>query len=247
MSGRSSFIRLGWPKGRARRTSRSGVGRVALLALCAACLAAQAISGLVATEIKGVSRDATGRADQGGALGLGHAVEPAEVGNLQPGGARAFWLPHGHARRRRVLGGGWPRPRLGQVFCEWRGRVRPQEDAAFLGGGVLRRGARCAGGALGGGAVLRRKDSVFSLSERKLLWFWLGASLISLLLAYGRFAPFLPGGLCAALLLHDSQSRSSSFACSLLPRWCCSLTGLTAYGAGTCSRRDQVPRPTGPG
>ena len=37
---------------------------------------------------------------------------------------------------------------------------------------------------------MRRKDSVFSLLQRKLLWFWLGVSLISLLLAYGRFAPF---------------------------------------------------------
>ena len=37
---------------------------------------------------------------------------------------------------------------------------------------------------------LRRKDSIFSLPQRKLLWFWLGISLISLLLAYGRFAPF---------------------------------------------------------
>jgi hypothetical protein len=38
--------------------------------------------------------------------------------------------------------------------------------------------------------ALRRKDSVFSLPERKLLWFLMGAIVIALLLAYGRFAPF---------------------------------------------------------
>ena len=65
---------------------------------------------------QGRERDTTGCADQAGALGLGHAVEPAEAGDLQPGGARAFRLPHGHARRGRVLGGGRPRRRLGQVF-----------------------------------------------------------------------------------------------------------------------------------
>ncbi|HWX22484.1 MAG TPA: polysaccharide biosynthesis/export family protein [Candidatus Binatia bacterium] len=37
---------------------------------------------------------------------------------------------------------------------------------------------------------LRRQSSVFNLSQRKLLWFWLGIIVVSLLLAFGRFAPF---------------------------------------------------------
>jgi hypothetical protein len=36
----------------------------------------------------------------------------------------------------------------------------------------------------------RKKDSVFSMTERKLIWFWLVVAVISLLFAYGRFAPF---------------------------------------------------------
>jgi hypothetical protein len=40
------------------------------------------------------------------------------------------------------------------------------------------------------GESLRRKDSAFELSRRKWIWFWAGLGLISLLLAYGRFAPF---------------------------------------------------------
>jgi hypothetical protein len=38
--------------------------------------------------------------------------------------------------------------------------------------------------------MLRRKESVFNLSQRKWLWFWLGVVIISTLLAFGRYAPF---------------------------------------------------------
>jgi len=38
--------------------------------------------------------------------------------------------------------------------------------------------------------ALRKKDSVFTLSERKLLWFWSAAAIVCLLFAFGRFAPF---------------------------------------------------------
>ena len=37
---------------------------------------------------------------------------------------------------------------------------------------------------------LRRRDSVFAQSQRRLIWFWAVVSIGSLLLAYGRFAPF---------------------------------------------------------
>src|SRR5262249_6577199 len=37
---------------------------------------------------------------------------------------------------------------------------------------------------------LRKKDSAFTLTERRFLWFWLIAAGLSLLFAFGRFAPF---------------------------------------------------------
>jgi len=37
---------------------------------------------------------------------------------------------------------------------------------------------------------LRGKDSIFNPSERKWLWFWLAVAFVSLLFAFGRFAPF---------------------------------------------------------
>jgi len=37
---------------------------------------------------------------------------------------------------------------------------------------------------------LRKKDSVFTLMQRKFIWFWAGAAFISVLLEFGRYAPF---------------------------------------------------------
>src|SRR5579862_6696048 len=37
---------------------------------------------------------------------------------------------------------------------------------------------------------LRRQNSVFSTTHRRFLWFWTGVLIVSLLLAFGRFAPF---------------------------------------------------------
>jgi len=41
-----------------------------------------------------------------------------------------------------------------------------------------------------GWQALRRRDSVFSMEQRRWLWFWLVLALGSFLLALGRFAPF---------------------------------------------------------
>ena len=38
--------------------------------------------------------------------------------------------------------------------------------------------------------ALRKDDTLFTLPERKLIWFWSGLAIVCLLLAFGRFAPF---------------------------------------------------------
>src|SRR3989449_7698255 len=37
---------------------------------------------------------------------------------------------------------------------------------------------------------LRKQGSLFNLEQRRFLWFWMAALVISLLLAFGRYAPF---------------------------------------------------------
>jgi hypothetical protein len=38
--------------------------------------------------------------------------------------------------------------------------------------------------------AFRKQDSVFSLAERRLLWFWTGVALLCVLVGFGRYAPF---------------------------------------------------------
>src|SRR5205814_6062429 len=38
--------------------------------------------------------------------------------------------------------------------------------------------------------AMRKKDSVFTLLQRRLIWFWAAAAFVSLLFAFGRYAPF---------------------------------------------------------
>jgi hypothetical protein len=40
------------------------------------------------------------------------------------------------------------------------------------------------------GQSLRRKNSIFNLSERKWIWFWAAGAVLCLMLAFGRYAPF---------------------------------------------------------
>jgi hypothetical protein len=168
-----------------------GVLQVVLAALCAAALAAQAISELVVTDVMGVvaatehgSQTQQGRWDwatqwslpKTEALGL---VVPGLFGYRvdAPGGA-AYWGATGQdAAWRRYLDGDRHGP-------------PPSGFLRFVGGGnylgvpvvflAVWTAAHC----------FRRKNSAFDAAQRRLLWFWLGAAVIALLLAFGRYAPF---------------------------------------------------------
>jgi hypothetical protein len=167
-----------------------GFARMALVAVCAAWLAAAAIAGLVATEIKGVAG----------------AQQDVQTKQERWNWATAFSLPK--------------RETLGLVVPGLFGYLMDTPDGGQYWGAIGRQAAwesyfengrqgsppsgwlRFSGGGSYVGVLvsllaiwaavqsLRRKDSVFNLLQCKLLWFWLGGSLVSLLLAYGRFAPF---------------------------------------------------------
>ena len=120
-----------------------GLARVALVAVCAAWLAAAAISGLVATEIKGVAgaqQDAQTkqeRWDWATQLSLPKwetlsLVVPGLFGYRMdtPDGGE-YWGAVGRA------------PAWDRYFENGRARFAPEGIAAFLGWRVLRRGARC--------------------------------------------------------------------------------------------------------
>lgn len=92
--------------------------------------------------------------------------------------------------------------------------------------------------------ALRRHDSVFSLTQRKLLWFWIISGVASLLLAFGRFAPFY--WFLAQLPYFSSVRNPAKF----LHIVCFALVVLFAYGVHALSRRklvSEAPTPTGKG
>jgi hypothetical protein len=78
---------------------------------------------------------------------------------------------------------------------------------------------------------LRRRDSVFAKSQQRLIWFWTVASIGSLLLAYGRFAPFYK---FFYLLPYASTIRIPT---KFLIIFSCAIVTLFAYGIHALGRR----------
>jgi hypothetical protein len=78
---------------------------------------------------------------------------------------------------------------------------------------------------------LRRRDSVFATSQRRLIWFWAVVSIGSLLLAYGRFAPFYK---FFYLLPYASKIRIPT---KFLVPLSMAIITLFAYGVHGLSRR----------
>ncbi len=167
-----------------------GGGRTALIAICAGLIAAQTISSLVGTQIKGVTgarQDERTRLEQWDwatqwslpkreALSLiipglfGYRMDTPEGGN--------YWGAIGRD------------PAWYRYFENGRQGPAPQGPIRFSGGGSYL-GVSVALIALWTVfQVLRRNRSQFSSDERKALWFWIAAGAVALLLAFGRFAPF---------------------------------------------------------
>jgi len=168
-----------------------GLARVALLGLCAAALAASSVAELLVTNVEGVvatdsedTRSEPARWDwatqwslpKAEALGL---VVPGLFGyllNTPEGGS--YWGAIGR------------HPSWDRYLASARQGPPPQAFLRYVGGGSY----------VGIPVVLvalwavmqsfRREPPGLGLSRRLLIWFWLGAGVISLLLAFGRFAPF---------------------------------------------------------
>jgi len=165
--------------------------RVALAAVCAAAVAAEGVSELLSTDVEGIAA----ATEHGNKTPEGHwnwatqwslpkketlaLVVPGLFGYRvdAPGGA-SYWGTTGQdAAWERYLAGDRKGP-------------PPSGFLRFVGGGnyvgvsvalvALWTVAQC----------LRRKNSAFNAGQRRLLWFWLFAAVVSLLFAFGRYAPF---------------------------------------------------------
>lgn len=167
-----------------------GFLRVGVVAVFAAFMAAHALSSLISTQIQGVTgakQDERTRLEQ---------WDWATQWSLPKKEALSLVVPGLFGYRMDTPDGGnyWGAigrdPAWDRYFANGRQGQPPAGPMRFTGGGDYL-GVPVALIALWTIIqALRRKNSCFTLSERRMLWFWAAVALITFLLGLGRFAPF---------------------------------------------------------
>jgi hypothetical protein len=167
-----------------------GTGRTLLVAGVAGCIAAQTIALLVSTQIQGIA--GTNQDTQTKLQRWDFATQ----WSLPKSEALGFAIPGLFGYRMDTPNGGnyWGAvgrdPNWDRYFASGKQGPAPRGSMRFSGGGIYT-------GILvlliGIWAVLqsfRKRESIFASQTRRWIWFWFAVFVISLLLAFGRFAPF---------------------------------------------------------
>ena len=209
-----------------------GIGRVALVAAFAGFIALQTVISLVGVSIQGVagmSQDTESKAEHWN-WATQWSMPKAETFGL--------FVPGVFGYRMDTPGGGnyWGLMGCDPNMDQWlaNGRQGPPPSNMF-------RFSSCGGNYAGvlvtllaAWAVaqsLRRKDSVFADGQRRQIWFWTAVLIGSLLLAYGRFAPFYK--LFYELPYASTMRNPTKFL--IIYSW--AIVILFAYGVHGLSRR----------
>ncbi len=178
------------PEGPRLKNLATGAARLGLVAAFAVFLAAHSISVLVTTQIKGVAQMQQDKDTKQ------QHWDFATQWSLPKREALGFLIPGLFGYRMDTPDGGayWGAvgrdPNWDRYFANGKQGSPPQGTMRFSGGGVY---AGILVVLIAGWTVfqsLRKKDSAFSLPTRRWIWFWLGVFVVSLLLSFGRFAPF---------------------------------------------------------
>jgi hypothetical protein len=181
----SEWIQGGSP---ARRMG-FGVGRLAVVTLFAGFLATQTIIVLVSTQIKGVA--GTGQDTQTKQERWDFATQ----WSLPKREVLGLVIPGLFGYRMDTPDGGvyWGAVGRDPNWYHWaeNGKQGPEPSSRGFSGGGIYAGVLVVMVALWAALQsFRKKDSVYTLQERRMIWFWVGVVVISLPLAFGRFAPF---------------------------------------------------------
>lgn len=193
-----------------------GGARLAIVAVCAAWIAAHSLSSLVGTQIKGVagmqqddaSREKRWEFSTFGSFPLVETPRLAVPGLFgyrmdSPGGA-AYWGSVGS-------GDGTPQNRF-------------SGSGEYVGVLVLLVGA------FAFVTSLRKERSPFTVAERRFVWFWAAVAFVSLLMAYGKFAPFYQ------FFFALPYASTIRFPMKFLHGMCLALWVLFAYGLEALAR-----------
>ena len=158
---------------------------VATMALCAVLIAAQAVTSLIATQVKGVvgmAQDETTKQQRWDQATAGSLPKTETLRVIIPG-LFGYRMPelYGEPVESGAGSNYW-----GAVGQSPPGAIQSRHSGMGISAGVL-----VALVALFGTAQsFRKKGNAFSASERSQIWCWLGLLSVSLLLAWGRYAPF---------------------------------------------------------
>ncbi len=213
-----------------------GFIRLAVVAGCAGFIAVHAISGLISTQIKGIA--GTGQDERTKEQQWDWATE----WSLPKVETFSLFVPGLFGYRMDTPDGGNYWGRVGQD---------PAWDRFYAGKGPNPGGAQLrftGGGAYAGVLVslvavwaacesFRRKNSVFERTQRRLIWFWTAISIIGVLFAYGRFAPFYR--LVYSLPYFSTIRNATKF----LDYFAMGILMLFAYGIHGLTRRSEAAEP----
>src|SRR5436190_917823 len=175
--------------GRSAKNFATGVGQLAFMAFMALLLAAQPIAVLLETQIKGLA----------GPEQTGPNVEDrwdwATKWSLPKREALGLLIPGLFGYRVDTPGGGeyWGAAGRDAVwdryFAAGATGEPPKGIIRFTGGGNYTGALVILISLWAAFQALRRQNSVFSHNKRQWIWFWGGQTTLSLLLAFGKFAP----------------------------------------------------------
>lgn len=169
-----------------------GMGRVAVIAVFAAWIAASTLVSLIGTQIEGVAgMSKEQRSKEEGwawATQLGSMAKIETLGALVPG---IFGYRMDSPDGGQYWGKAGRDPAWDQYFASGKQGDPPRERSIRFGGAGAYEGILVLMASLWAAVQSFRKErSVFSAPQRKFIWFLIGAMVVCLLLAFGRYAPF---------------------------------------------------------
>jgi hypothetical protein len=208
----------------------SGVVRLAVVAAFAVFIAISAVSTLVSTQVQGVAgmgQDAASKA---------HRWDEATMWSMPKAEALSMVVPGLFGFRMDTPEGGnyWGRcgrdPAWDRYFASGKQGPPPSGFIRYGGGGIYTGVLVVLVALWTVFQAFRKQNSVFSLAERKFLWFWSGVGLLCVLVGFGRHAPFYQ--LFYALPFASTMRSPSKFF--HVVEWI--LVILFAYGVHGLSR-----------
>jgi hypothetical protein len=220
----------------------NGISRVAVVAVFAGFIAMQTVLGLIGTQIQaiaGTGQDVKTKAEHWDFVTQWSEPKIETVGLLMPGlfgykmdTPQNMMPAFQEAYRGGVYWGGMGRdPAIDRFFDSGGAGSPPAGTMRFTGGGNYCGILVALIAAWTIAQSFRRQNSPFNSVQKKFIWFWTAVLFGSLLLAWGRFAPFY--ALPYQLPYFSTIRNPAKFLAFL----CWAMVILFAYGVHALSRR----------